>query len=269
MNSPPSPTDLAPGRSSVCINGVNLETLWHPPVGQSDLTWVLLHEGLGCVDLWRDFPSMLNQHAGDAVFCWSRQGYGRSDAVTLPRPLDYMTQEATQMLASVFSRVPGRQIALLGHSDGASIAALYAGLVPDSRLVGAVLVAPHFFTEQIALDAIAETREAYDSKGLRSRLQKYHRSNVECAFRGWNDAWLDPAFRQWDIRDCLPGVQVPMVLLQGAKDKYGTAAQLKVADELSAGLTHIIMVPGCDHWPHTEEPAALLAATDHLLKMEI
>ncbi len=250
------------------VAGVNLETLWLPGSNSSQITWVLLHEGLGCVELWREFPVMLTADTGDSVFVFSRQGYGRSDSVALPRPLDYMEREATNVLGAVLDklleRLPGQQFIVLGHSDGGSIAAYHAGLCPHPQLLGALLVAPHFFTEEIAINAIRAARIAFESGNLRERLALFHFSNVDCAFHGWCDAWLDENFLRWDIRHCLPSIQIPMVLVQGDSDKYGTLQQLHSATELSGGWTDVQVIADCDHSPHRESPDALLQACQHL-----
>jgi len=260
---------LATGRSELRVNGCRLETLWLTAPTKVPVTWVLLHEGLGCVELWRDFPAQLHDATGDAVFAWSRRGYGLSDAVPLPRPLNYMTDEAEHHVGPVLDQVPGEHILLLGHSDGASIAALYAAIGDDSRVAGVLLVAPHFFTEQIALTAIAQTSSAYENGNLKARLQKYHHDNVECAFKGWSDAWLAKGFRQWDITNCLPKIDMPMVLVQGQQDEYGTMAQLDAASTLSRGDCQRFELPNCDHWPHLKAPDSLLAASAALRTMAI
>ena len=168
----------------------------------------MLHEGLGCVALWRDFPRRLAAATGFGVFAYSRAGYGQSDPVPLPRPLDYMTREARETLPELLDAIGLRRGVLLGHSDGASIAAIYAGSVEDFRVRGLVLMAPHFFTEKGGLASIAAAREAYATSDLRAKLAKYHR-DVDNAFRGWNDAWLDPGFKAWNIADAIDYLRVP------------------------------------------------------------
>ncbi|MEC8516915.1 MAG: alpha/beta fold hydrolase, partial [Pseudomonadota bacterium] len=177
-------------------------------------TIVLLHEGLGCVALWRDFPQQLARATGCGVFAFSRPGYGQSDPKPLPWPLDYMTREAAETLAPVLDALAAPAVVLIGHSDGATIAAIHAGSVEDRRLWGVVLMAPHFFTEPEGLASIAEARTAYDSGDLRVRLGKYHRDPDNCV-RGWNDSWLHPDFRDWNVSDCLDYIRVPVLVLQG------------------------------------------------------
>ncbi|MEC8245105.1 MAG: alpha/beta fold hydrolase, partial [Pseudomonadota bacterium] len=181
------------------VDGNRIEYgMWGPAPGTGKAgspdaapTIVLLHEGLGCVALWRDFPEQLARATGCGVFAFSRPGYGQSDPKPLPWPLDYMTREAADTLAPVLDALAAPAVVLVGHSDGATIAAIHAGSVEDRRLWGVVLMAPHFFTEPEGLASIAEARTAYDGGDLRVRLGKYHRDPDNC-FRGWNDSWLHP-----------------------------------------------------------------------------
>lgn len=221
-------------------------------------TLVLLHEGLGCVDLWRDFPRNLAIATGCGVFAYSRSGYGRSDPCSLPRPLDYMTREALSVLPQVLDTIGIRRGAFIGHSDGASIAAIHAGAKRDTRIRGVVLMAPHFFTEAIGLEAIAEARAAFRDADLRHRLGKYH-AHVDVAFRGWNDAWLDPGFRMWNISEYLDNIQVPILCIQGEQDQYGTSAQAEVVAQRAPGPVAIRMIADCRHSPHLEAPEIVKA----------
>ena len=161
-------------------------------------TVVLLHEGLGSRDLWRDFPERLSAATGWGVCAYSRAGYGDSDPAALPRPVDYMTREARLVLPEVLNAIGFERGLLMGHSDGATIAAIYAGTMSDPRLCGLVTIAPHFFTEEIALREIARAKQAFDSGDLRSRLARHHHEPDNC-FRGWNDAWLHPEFKDWNV----------------------------------------------------------------------
>ncbi|WP_226886362.1 alpha/beta fold hydrolase [Nisaea nitritireducens] len=245
--------DEAGATGSMRIGGAMLEAYSvGPPPGEAP-TMVLLHEGLGCVDLWRDFPRRLFAETGCGVFAYSRAGYGRSDACPLPRPLDYMTREAVSVLPEVLDTIGFEDGMLIGHSDGASIAAIHAGAQRDPRVRAVVLMAPHFFTEAMGLAAIAEARTAYADGDLRARLGKYH-MHVDAAFRGWNGAWLDPGFKEWNIRDYLDQVTVPVLCLQGEGDQYGTRAQVDVVAQRAPGPVTIRMIPECRHSPHLEAP---------------
>ena len=185
----------------VFADGKRLEAVAYGPPPDKAPTIVMLHEGLGCLALWRDFPQKLAAATGHGVFAYSRAGYGGSDAVDLPRPLDYMSREARFSLPALLDAIGLKRGILLGHSDGASIAAIYAGEHADERIKGLILMAPHLFTEEMGLASIAEARRAYETGDLRARLAKYH-AHVDVAFRGWNDAWLDPGFKGLEHRGC-------------------------------------------------------------------
>ena len=241
------------------VGGKSLETLTLGPSPDAAPTIVMLHEGLGCVALWRDFPRRLAEATGFGVFAFSRAGYGSSDPVPLPRPLDYMTREAMDTLPPLFDAIGLRRGVLLGHSDGASITAIYAGSVKDFRVRGLVLMAPHVFTEAGGLAAIAAARAAYDSGDLRTRLAKYHR-HVDVAFRGWNDAWLDPGFKAWNIAEAVDYWRVPALVIQGDADPYGTLAQIREIESRSYAPVDLDILADCGHAPHLERPEATLAA---------
>jgi pimeloyl-ACP methyl ester carboxylesterase len=241
---------------TILAGGAALEARCYGPPPRQAPTAVLLHEGLGCVGLWRDFPRALAAATGHGIFAYSRQGYGASDPCSLPRPLDYMTDEAVRVLPQVLDAIGLERGVLVGHSDGASIAALHAGLVRDPRIGGIVLMAPHVFTEPMGLAAIAEARTAYDSGDLRSRLAKHHR-HVDAAFRGWNDAWLDPEFARWDIREPLADITVPVLAIQGEDDQYGTRAQIRAIE--TAVPVKAVMLADCRHSPFLDQPQRTLA----------
>ena len=243
--------DEAGAAGRVQAGGVMLEAYTVGPRPGSAPTLVLLHEGLGCVALWRDFPKQLATDTGYGVFAYSRAGYGASDPCSLPRPLDYMTREAVSVLPDVLDSIGFKEGVLLGHSDGASIAAVHAGAIRDPRVRGVVLMAPHFFTEAMGLSAIAEARTSYSDSDMRARLGKYH-THVDAAFRGWNDAWLDPDFEAWDIRHYLDNISVPVLCLQGEQDQYGSRAQVDVVAERAGGPVEIRVIPDCRHSPHLE-----------------
>lgn len=228
--------------------------------GPSDApTIVMLHEGLGSVGLWGDFPEKLQAATGAGVFVYSRAGYGSSSPVTLPRPLDYMHREALDVLPSLLDLIGFRRGILLGHSDGASIAAIYAGGVQDHRLRGVVMIAPHFIVEDISVKSIAEIKTAYETTELRSKLKRWHQ-NVDNAFYGWNGAWLDPEFRNWDISDYLAYIRVPVALVQGLDDQYGTMRQVEIAREECYCPVDVTVIPGAAHSPHREAPGPTLEA---------
>ncbi|MBY4894749.1 alpha/beta hydrolase [Rhodobacteraceae bacterium N5(2021)] len=217
-------------------------------------TIVLLHEGLGCVALWKGFPEALHRATGLPVMAYSRAGYGFSDPDDLPRPLDWMTQEAG-VLAEVVAAFGLTHPVLVGHSDGATIAAIAAGTLLREDVFGAVLIAPHFFTEEMGLTEIARANAGFDASGLAQRMGKYHRDPV-ATFRGWADAWLSPDFKDWNVEAALDGITAPTLVIQGRDDQYGTLAQVEAAQK-RAGAEALIL-EGCRHVPHLEQPGAVL-----------
>jgi pimeloyl-ACP methyl ester carboxylesterase len=245
--------------SKITAGGKSLEAVaYGPPPGKAP-TVVMLHEGLGCVALWRDFPQRLAEATGFGVFAWSRAGYGHSDPAELPRPLDYMTREALDVLPEVLDVIGFEYGILLGHSDGASIATVYAGGVEDFRVRGLVLIAPHFFTEPSGLASIARAREDYENGDLRDKLVRYH-ADVDNAFRGWNDAWLDTEFESWNIAEAIDYLRIPVLAIQGADDQYGTRAQIREIEERIYSPVDVEIIAGCRHSPHLERPDETLAA---------
>ncbi len=247
--------------------GGKVETLWIPPrTENTGLTLVLLHEGLGCIELWRDFPQQLAHRTGLGVFAYSRVGYGRSDPCDLPRPLTYMHHEAQSSLPEILETLPVPSIILLGHSDGASIATIHAGSTVDHRLRGIILIAPHFFVETVAIDSIQAARMAYQTGQLRDRLSAFHGDNVDGAFRGWNDAWLDPEFQHWDLTGFLPHIRLPVLFIQGKEDPYGTLRQLDVLRQTLPSPPEVNIVDHCGHSPHLEQPDQTLESIIRFLR---
>jgi len=250
------------------IGGQRLEYRMIGPRPHEAPTLVMLHEGLGCVGLWGDFPDKLQKATGAGVFVYSRAGYGQSSPVRLPRPLTYMNHEARQTLPALLDVIDFRDGLLIGHSDGASIATIYAGSHQDHRLRGLVLIAPHFFTEDMGIAAIVEAKKAYETTDLRSKLARWHK-DPDNAFLGWNGAWLDPAFRKWDITDELAYIRVPILIVQGEDDQYGTVKQIEVAERDCYCPVEVALLPGAKHSPQREAPEVTLTTiadfANHLL----
>lgn len=240
-----------------------LEYAWHGPPPEAAPTLVFLHEGLGSVSAWRDFPARVAAETGWGALVYSRWGYGDSDPVTPPRPLRYMHDEALVTLPEVLDAAGVRDAVLVGHSDGASIALIFAGseLAAAARhLRGLVLEAPHVMVEDLSVKSIAAAAEAYRTTDLRERLARHHGSNVDGAFWGWNRAWLDPDFSRWNIEEYLPGIRVPTLVIQGRDDQYGTLAQLDAIERQSGGPVSRLVLPDCGHSPHRDQPDATRAA---------
>jgi pimeloyl-ACP methyl ester carboxylesterase len=227
--------------------------------GEAPPAIVMLHEGLGSAALWGDFPDKLAAATGVAVFAYSRAGYGASSPVALPRPLSYMHDEANNVLPALLDAIGFRRGLLLGHSDGASIAAIYAGSRQDHRVRGLALIAPHFVTEDVGLASIRAAKTAYESGDLKPRLARWHK-HVDVAFYGWNGAWLDPGFRAWDISDALAYIRVPIQIVQGENDQYGTIRQVEIAQTECYCPVEVAMIAGAGHSPQRERPDVTLEA---------
>jgi len=241
------------------IGASDLEYRMIGPSPEQAPTIVMLHEGLGSAALWGDFPEKLQAATGAGVFVYSRAGYGASTSVKLPRPLDYMDVEALDVLPKLLDAIGFRRGLLVGHSDGASIATIYAGSHQDHRVQGMALIAPHFIVEDISVTSIAEIKTAYETTNLKEKLARWH-TDVDNAFCGWNGAWLDPKFRTWDISEFLAYIRVPIAILQGVDDQYGTMRQVEIAREECYCPVDVTLIPGAGHQPHREAPGATLDA---------
>jgi pimeloyl-ACP methyl ester carboxylesterase len=251
-------TALAPS-GFLTINGSDLEYRMIGPAPADAPTIVMLHEGLGSAGLWGDFPEKLQTATGAGVFVYSRAGYGASTPAKLPRPFDYMHVEAQNVLPKLLDHIGFRRGLLVGHSDGASIAAIYTGSHQDHRVQGIALIAPHFIVEDISVKSIAEIKTTYETTNLKEKLARWHR-DVDNAFYGWNGAWLDPKFRAWDISEYLAYIRVPIAILQGADDQYGTLRQVEIAQEECYCPVDVTVIPGAGHSPHREAPEVTLDA---------
>ncbi len=249
------------------IAGVQIEyQLLAPAESDAAPTLVLLHEGLGCVAMWKDFPRQLAQVSGRRVLSYSRAGYGGSDLCSLPRPLSFMHHEGLNVLPKILAAAKIERAVLVGHSDGASIALISAGGLADRRIAGLILMAPHVFVEELSLSSILEAKTTFETTDLRERLLRYHGDNVDCAFWGWNQAWLNPGFIDWNLEVFLPEIEVPVLLIQGREDQYGTIQQL---EKINAGLpdgAELVLLPDCGHSPFRDRPTETLAAISEFLR---
>jgi pimeloyl-ACP methyl ester carboxylesterase len=240
--------------------GHRLEYAWLGPAPEDAPTLVFLHEGLGCVSTWRDFPARLADATGWGALVYSRAGYGGSDPVPLPRPLGFMHDEAV-VLPEVMDAARVREAILVGHSDGASIALVHAGRDRPARVRALVLEAPHVFCEDVTVRSIEEAGVAYAGGGpLRRALERHHGANADVAFWGWNRAWLDPGFRDWNLEEFLPGIDVPVLVIQGHDDAYGTLRQLDAIEAGAAARVQRLVLADCGHAPHRDQPERVLEA---------
>lgn len=242
------------------VHGRRLEYRWWPPPSPPAATpLLLLHEGLGSVGLWRDFPEALAARTGRATAAYSRLGHGASDPRGTALDIDFMHDEAERVVPSVLDALGLDRAVLVGHSDGGSIALLAAAAHPR-RVEALVLEAPHVFVEPVSVASIARMRDLYASTDLRERLARYHGDNVDEAFRGWNDVWLHPDFLAWNIERALPRVTCPVLVIQGEADEYGTAKQVEAIAAGVGGAVETVWLRDCGHSPHRDQPAAVLDA---------
>lgn len=245
-------------KGEVVVAGCRLEVARIPAARPDRPSLLLLHEGLGCVALWKRFPALLAEATGAEVVAYSRRGYGASDPRPLPWPVTYMHDEA-DLLPDVVDALGLERVVALGHSDGASIAIIAAGSARFPGLEGLVLQAPHVFTEEHGLAEIRRAGAAYRETDLRERLARYHR-HVDIAFWGWHDAWTDPGFLAWNLEGYLPEIDVPVLLVQERDDPYGTLTQLDAIERGLAGPVERLVLPGEGHSPHRTHPEEVAAA---------
>lgn len=249
--------------------GHNLEHTWQGPRPDKAPTLVFLHEGLGCVSTWRDFPARVAEATGCGALVYSRAGYGNSDPIELPRLVNFMHTEALATLPEVLDMFSIHDAILIGHSDGGSIALIYAGGTHDPRLRGLILLAPHVFVEDVSIESIRKAKEDYETGPLKQALTRHHGTNVECAFRGWNNVWLAPEFRRWNIEEYLPGINVPILVIQGEGDQYGTLQQVEAIERGCKCPVQRLILPHCGHSPHRDQPERTLAAITAFVRDEL
>lgn len=257
------PTRGVPARIEVL--GQHLEYRWIGPGPEEAPTIVFLHEGLGCLAMWRDFPDRLAPATGCGALVYSRMGYGASDPVRGPRSVRFMHQEALEALPAVIDRFQLQQVVLFGHSDGASIAVVYAG-ARLGAVRALVLEAPHVFVEPVCVESIARIAQAYETTRLRKRLERYHGDNTDSMFRTWTDVWLRPEFRKWNIEEYLPSIESPVLAVQGEDDEYGTIRQVEAVVTQVSGPARSLVLARCGHSPHSDQPDAVLEAAGRFVR---
>jgi pimeloyl-ACP methyl ester carboxylesterase len=229
-------------------------------------TIVLLHEGLGCVEMWKDFPSMLAQVTGLNVFAYSRAGYGCSSTVDLPRPLNFHAREALEVLPAVLAKMKIKKHFILGHSDGASIGIIYGGSNLQLDLKGLILLAPHLAAEKKCVLQIQKAMSSFESGMLRGRLSKYHHNNTDVAFWGWSEVWVDPSFLDWNIEEHLLGINSPTLTLRGVDDPYNTDWHVKTISQRIIGFVEHHELPECGHAPHVDALEVVLNTIKKFVK---
>jgi pimeloyl-ACP methyl ester carboxylesterase len=241
---------------------VRIEHRWLARERTSAPLIVFLHEGLGSLSMWKDFPQRLCDAAGARGLVYSRPGYGRSTPRARDEAwgLDFMHRQAQEVLPALLDALGVQQpVWLFGHSDGGSIALLHAARFPE-RAAGAVVLAPHILVEDLSVASIAKARTAYETTDLRQRLAKYH-DDPDSAFRGWNDIWLHPAFKQWSIEREIASITCPLLAIQGLDDEYGTLEQIRGIARRLPMKTRLLELPDCGHSPHRDKPQRVIEAS--------
>lgn len=247
----------------ITAQGHNLEVHSITGTRNDAPTQVFLHEGLGSVSLWRDFPARVVAKTGCPAIVYSRYGYGNSDVLQEARNPRFMHDEAMLVLPELLEKLSIREPFLIGHSDGGSIAILYAGAGNPVR--GLVLLAPHVFVEEQSMKSIAAAKIAFETTDLPKRLGQHHRDAAK-TFWGWNDIWLQPDFRQWNIEEYLPNIKCPVLVIQGYEDEYGTMAQIDAIAAKCAGTVETLRLENCRHSPHRDHSDAVLTGVCNFLQ---
>ena len=253
-----------PDVDRIAVAGVQLEYTWFGPPPTAAPTIVFLHEGLGSLGLWGDFPEAVCRETGCGGLVYSRRGHGPSDPLDRPHDARFMHDEAQIVLPRLLEAFRISDMILVGHSDGGSIALIYTG-AGLGRPRGLVLEAPHVFNEDRIVTGIAEVRTRYERGTLRSRLARHHGSNTDDIFNAWANVWMNPDFRDWNIEEYLPGVKAPTLVIQGIDDEYGTEGQVHAIKAAIGGPCETLMVPDCGHLPHLDQREVVEAATTNFV----
>jgi pimeloyl-ACP methyl ester carboxylesterase len=231
-------------------------------------TLIFLHEGLGSIAQWRDFPSALSVATRLPAIVYERWGYGEADPLDGPRLVGYLHEEALKSLPKILQQLKITDAILIGHSDGGSIALIFAASWPE-KVRGMITEAAHVFVEDVTLTGIREAVRVYTTTDLPQRLAKYHGANTDRAFRGWSDTWLSPAFRNWNIEEYLPGVRCPILVIQGQDDEYGTPAQVEAIVNGVSGPAEPLIIPACGHIPHHQARERVLTEMTRFILGEL
>ncbi|WP_266206314.1 alpha/beta fold hydrolase [Pontibacter kalidii] len=261
-----SPT-ITVTEQTIRINKASLKLKWlRPGVAAANRSVLLfLHDSLGCINLWRDFPERLAQATGCTTLIYDRQGYGQSSPFeSINRGQDYLEQEA-DVLERLLDKLQIPQAILFGHSDGGSIA-LIAAAKYKNRVKAIVTEGAHVFVEEETLEGIREAVKAYQTTNLPQKLQKYHGSKTEAVFRAWTDTWLSAGFRRWNIEHFLPSILCPVLIIQGEADEYGTLAQVEALVQQAQGPVHRLILSGIGHTPHREAVEQVLQQSVSFIK---
>jgi len=235
------------------IGAKRIEIKWHGQEHKDHPTLIFLHEGLGCTQMWKDFPKKVSQVTQCPVLVFSRLGYGFSDPCPTPWKINFMHKEALTILPEVIKEAHIKEYLIVGHSDGASIGIIFSGSPYASGLKGLITEAAHVFCEPVTVSCIQQAKIEYEHHSLYQALKKYHGKNTENAFRGWNDVWLNKNFINWNIEKYLKRINVPVLAIQGKNDQYGTIKQIE-SIKRHVKSVETCLISDCRHAPHFEQP---------------
>jgi len=229
---------------------------------------VFLHEGLGCLEQWKDFPLKVAEHLQMPALMYDRYGYGRSQQITSSRSVDYMEQEAREFLPQILQKlnVDNKKLILFGHSDGGSIASFFASYFPE-KCVGIIVEAPHFFLDSVSLNGISSAVDAYENGALKKMLEKYHSHKTETMFRTWTGVLLSDEMRNWDTTNLLENIQCPVLAIQGSNDDFGLPLQIEAIRDRAKGSVQLMMIDGCGHIPHHKARELVFSTTIKFIEM--
>lgn len=246
-------------------DGHRLEYEWIGPTPGDTPTLLFLHEGLGCLAMWKDFPAQVAGSVGYGALLYSRQGYGASGPMERPRTLRYLHDEALAVLPEILRTMSIQQTVLIGHSDGASLALIHAGNTAPETL-GLILEAPHVFVEDITLEGIRRAGEIYRTTDLPQALARYHGNQTDAVFQAWYDTWLTTEFHAWNIEEYLPRITCPVMIIQGEDDEYGTMKQVDAIASQVSGPAEVLLLPNCGHAPHRDQQETTLRAMTRFIQ---
>ncbi len=251
--------------SRVCADGTLLRVLTYGGGRRLGPTIVFLHEGLGSIGQWKHFPDNLARATGCSALVYERQGHGGSDPLTSKRKPDFMESEAEHVLPELLNSLGLDKVFLYGHSDGGSIALLFAARFP-ARTLGVVAEAAHVFVEEESLSGVRATVERFEASDMKNRLSVYHGNNTETMFHGWADIWLSPEFRDWSISpEILGNIRAPVLAIQGAEDQYGTPEQLRRIEAGVGERARTLLIPNCSHVPHIQACETVIEAARNFI----
>jgi pimeloyl-ACP methyl ester carboxylesterase len=235
----------------------------------SDYLFVFLHEGLGSVEQWKDFPDEISRLTHLPVLLYDRYGYGKSEILAHPRNCDYLTIEAAEFLPDLLNRLKiDKKLILFGHSDGGSIALIYSSLFPEN-VAGVITEADHIFCEEITYQGIKDALFAFENGKLKNTLEKFHGDKAHSMFHGWSDVWLDTNNKEWSLEHFLPNIVAPVLVIQGDGDCYGTERQMLVKKELISGPVELLLIDNCGHVPHVQARKLVVEKSMHWIEHNV